>query len=406
MIRVLLVDDDAEKVRRVIGCLVESGVDKDHIDECRDAGKAKSLLRSTSYDLLVLDIVLPEHIDEPPAPDGGVRLLNTLEQRDTYHSPDHIVGLSAYPEARLAAMGPFAVKSWSVIHYGVSDNEWYSQLKTKAEQIIWARQSFQNNARHFESHLAVVCALDEPELQAVLAIDWHWEKWREPGDPAIYHKGYYDLKGNRYAVHAAACPRMGMASAAVLSTKMISAFRPRFIANVGVAAAIQGRANLGDVIAPEVTWDYGSGKFSVIDGQPQFLQAPNQHQLDATLRGSLIDLAGDDAALRDIEKCWPADRPDTRLRLLLGPIASGAAVIADEEKAKEISIQHRKLLGIEMETYAIFDAASDCPSPRPTAFSLKGVSDFADSRKDDRYRRYAAYTSAQCLRVLCERHIA
>ena len=58
-----------------------------------------------------------------------------------------------------------------------------------------------------------------------------------------------------------------------------------------------------------------------------------------------------------------------------------------------------------METYAIFDAAVDSPAPRPVAFSLKSVSDFADSEKTDQFQRYTAYTSARCLQWLAEEHL-
>jgi nucleoside phosphorylase len=56
-----------------------------------------------------------------------------------------------------------------------------------------------------------------------------------------------------------------------------------------------------------------------------------------------------------------------------------------------------------MEAYAVFDSAEESPLPRPSAFSLKCVSDFADSRNDDRFQRYAAcHTAAECLRSFVE----
>lgn len=81
-------------------------------------------------------------------------------------------------------------------------------------------------------------------------------------------------------------------------------------------------------------------------------------------------------------------------------MASGAAVIADGDRTKEIGDQHRQLLAIDMESYAVFAAATEAPEPRPTAISLKSICDFGDGNKDDRYQRYATYTSARVTAAL------
>ena len=405
MIRVLIVDDDADKVRRVVTCLRGAGVPEDRIDECRDALRAIQLLQANSYDLLVLDIVLPERIDQEPSQDGGTKLLKELSQRGKYMAPDHVVGLTAYDNAYDVAVEPFMAKSWTIIRFDLSGEEWCQQLADKAEQIIWARESRASATKDYCTHLAIVCALEDPELSAIRRLPWGWEKVRHNGDPTLYYRGEYTLRGRQYVVHAASAARMGMTAAAILATKMALAFQPRYVTNVGITAAIKARANYGDVISAEMTWDYGSGKFGIVDGIRRFLPAPNQHRLDADLRGKLVEMAQDETIFHAISKGWEGDRPDTRLRLLVGPVASGASVVADETKSREIASQHPKVLGVEMETYAVFDAAEECPQPRPAAFSLKGVCDFADSRKDDRFQRYAAYTSAETLRCFIERFV-
>ena len=44
-------------------------------------------------------------------------------------------------------------------------------------------------------------------------------------------------------------------------------------------------------------------------------------------------------------------------------------------------------------------------SPKPKALSLKGVSDVADEAKADDFQPYAAFVSAELLRVLFEDHL-
>src|SRR5579862_9744689 len=160
--RVLIVDDDTVKVRRVVDILVSAGVDVSSIDECRNGFAARELLRSRNYDLLVLDMVLPERIDAEPKADVGSRLLAEIHGRSRYHMPDHIVGLTAYPEVHRDSKGEFLGFGLLLLRYSHSDEEWADALRNKAERIIWARESARMVTCEYQSQLAVVCALDDP----------------------------------------------------------------------------------------------------------------------------------------------------------------------------------------------------------------------------------------------------
>jgi nucleoside phosphorylase len=63
---------------------------------------------------------------------------------------------------------------------------------------------------------------------------------------------------------------------------------------------------------------------------------------------------------------------------------------------------NRDLLGIDMETYAVYHAAFQSRRPKPTAVSLKAVCDFADPDKNDGFQPYAAFVSAQVIRNFVE----
>jgi nucleoside phosphorylase len=93
------------------------------------------------------------------------------------------------------------------------------------------------------------------------------------------------------------------------------------------------------------------------------------------------------------------------VQLHLGPLASGAAVLSDGLTAKRVIQQHRQLLGIEMEAYGVYAAADEAPAPRPQAFALKSVVDFADGEKDDRFQPFGAYVSARVLRHFAENYL-
>jgi CheY-like chemotaxis protein len=85
MLRILIVDDDAQKVRRVAEAISAlPGVDPDAIDVANTARDARVRLTSTAYDLLILDVALPERADLPPAADVGIALLKEVCSRGRY----------------------------------------------------------------------------------------------------------------------------------------------------------------------------------------------------------------------------------------------------------------------------------------------------------------------------------
>lgn len=402
MISVLVVEDDPEKLRRVLVGLAEvPGCGMETIDSAHDATGAKAFLREKSYDLLVLDIALPQRPDKIPSPNGGIELLEEVLERDIYHKPRHIVGLTAYPDI-LEVSGPrFAEDLWLVILYDAASDSWLEQLRRRVRHIILAEKDAPIPA--FGVHLCIVTALHDPELTAILALPWEWEKKELPHDGTIYHLGHFRRSGETFEVVAASLPRMGMPAAAVQSAKMISAFRPRYLAMTGVLAGMPGQCDLGDIIVADPSWDYGSGKWRLQDGAPFFEPAPYQIGLNSFIRGKVALMAHDGSILDEIRRTWPGPKPTSALRMHVGPVASGAAVLAAPEIWEAVKPQHRKLLGIEMETYGVLAAADASPLPQPKAFSMKSVCDFAGPDKNDHFQAYAAFTSAQALRIFVER---
>lgn len=87
--------------------------------------------------------------------------------------------------------------------------------------------------------------------------------------------------------------------------------------------------------------------------------------------------------------------PDFKIHV--APMATGAAVNEDENIFPRLAESMRKVLGIEMEASALGALGEVHNIPVLVA---KGVSDYGDSFKDDRYREFAARASAECLIAL------
>lgn len=75
----------------------------------------------------------------------------------------------------------------------------------------------------------------------------------------------------------------------------------------------------------------------------------------------------------------------------IAPVASGSSVRGDDPFA-DIQKAVRDTLAIDMEAAAFYRTVADFPAMQ--ALLVKGVSDYADSDKDDAYHKYAAEVSA------------
>ena len=398
MLKVLIVDDDATKTSRIRAAVAEipemnSGI----IDSCSDLVSARKFLASTLYDLLILDVRIPDRHGEEPLDKLGADFIRELALSRSILKPAHVIGMTAYDEAFEEADPAFLDEVWRVIKFSVASEDWRRQLQAKMQYLIRGKSEIVAPSRAPYSYdICIVTALADPELAAVLALPAAWGERRYDNDPTIYHLGIFAGSAKRFSVAAAVTPQMGMSAAAVLSMKMIERFRPRYLVMVGILAGTSGDdRNFGDIIVADQSWNYESGKRAIVGGVPTFTPNPTSISIDVSLGEKFIQFQRTQQGVADVEREWPGNKPGARLKMIVGPVASGSAVIANPAIIEEVRSHQRKLVGIEMETYGMFFAARNATVQNPSAISIKSISDFADQRKTDDFRNYAAFTSAR-----------
>ena len=207
---------------------------------------------------------------------------------------------------------------------------------------------------------------------------------------------------------------MGMPAAAATAMQAIHELRPRFLGMTGIVGGMEGKVRLGDLVVADPSWDYGSGKI-VSEGESEdgHRVEIRQARLDPEVVTAVRQLGDDKESMRRILENFKAANldilgspgvlcPDDPSQVIVGAVASGAAVVASAAKVEWVrDIQDRKLAGIEMEIYGLMCSARLCSEPRPKAIPVKAVSDFASPGKNDEYHLYAAYASgARFLRFL------
>ncbi|WP_339027870.1 histidine kinase [Bradyrhizobium symbiodeficiens] len=398
MISVLVVEDDNNKFGRVHSALVQAGVRPDDIVHAITASQALKELTGREFDLLLLDINIPRRLGELPVRGGWVELLLEVHRDRSLKPPRYVVGLTAFEDVVHEFGEAFTDLLWTLVLYSENSNQWIAQIGAKIAYIQAAKGSRNfTDGTTFGVDLAIVCALEGVEFDAVKSLPCGWQPLRVERDETRYQSGGI-LDGDRaFSVIAAAAPRMGMPASAVLSSKMISQFRPRILAMVGICAGRAEKTEVGDVIIADPCWDWGSGKIDSVENVPHFRPAPHQIELDTDVGASLKELCADVRMLATIKATARGSKPSHELRVHFGPLASGAAVVANSEVFNSLLGQHRNLLGIEMEAYGVVMACKGSGRPRPVPLILKAVCDFADQDKSDDFQEYAAHTSALLL---------
>jgi len=402
--KALIVEDDSTKLQLVASVLRHSASGEIEIETANDVGQAKRLLTQNQFDIVVLDISLPIMAGEDSTPLAGLELMEEVSRRPKYKKPGHIVGLTAYPALYTDSLPRFNNELWSLVYFDRTSEEWSDQLSRKVRYIEVALKA--SSIPTYRTDLCVIAALQDPELKALLRLPWDWREVSTDGDGTLYSEGKYaGMQGERRVI-AAHAPQMGMVATAILATKMIHCFAPKYFAMVGICAGVRGACNLGDIICADPCWDWGSGKLVDRAGTSNFLQAPSQLRLDSFIRAKLTGMSGEPELWNRVKREWIfGNCPSNDLKMHVGPLASGATVLSDLRTAGSVKDQHRQLVGIDMEAYSIFAAVADSILPQPKVIVLKSVVDFADPKKSDNYRDYASYTSAKALEEFAKRYI-
>lgn len=402
MVKVLIVDDHPYRYKSVLDELVALGLKRSDIKFLSSSNEAIEELGTNRYDLLILDILIPAWPELDADQVNSADLLCSIQSDEAILKPRYIVGITADPELADASLQEFKKNTWTVIRYSPVSDEWVSMISNCVKYLKNGEHGRKSAEYIFD--LAVVCALKEPELEEVIRLPWSWGASKPLDDVTFFKEGEIDVRGRMYRVAAIHASRMGMVSAAVLSNKVIERLRPRVLAMTGICAGHKSKAQLGDVVVADPVWDFQSGKIKIEDNKPVMEFSPHQIPMSAFLRGRFEQMVGDPRITGDIISEFGSDAP-SGFKLRIGPVASGAAVMADGQIIEQVrQFQNRDLIGLEMEIYGVYAAAQQASFPQPKFLAIKGICDFADTGKHDGAQRFAAFASAQVLKRYVERY--
>lgn len=405
--KILFVDDESKKLKRLYFAISQiEGINPEDLENVLDLKSAKEKLVSSFYDLVVMDLKISEYIAEYAEDESeiaGLEFIDEILGTDAIRTPQEIVILTEHDELRKKCTELGKDLEFQVLKYDEQSIEWENIIKNKVKYRLNYEKSKKRFSDRLSCDVAIVCAVDV-EMDAVKMTfkDKRLERRNFGNDTSDYY--YLELAGRdnrKIRVIIAQQREMGMAAATNLTQSIIYHFKPFYIIMVGIAAGIGDGKSLGDIIAATEVWNYSSGKYITDEnGKLAFLPDPKHIILHPNMESVLKrDYS---AELYKIRKGWNEDIP-TDLKLVLGPLACGAAVVGNSEIVDDMIKQHsRKTVGLDMESYGVFYATNYGLDSGTIPICLKSISDFADEKKEDGYQKYAAYTSAEFARYLIE----
>lgn len=384
---ILILDDSHEKVALIAKTIKSSGLIANITHET-NVTSARQRLRSNYFDLLLIDIQIPDTAGATLNRMGGLEFFDIATQDLKAKIPAEILFVTSEDSLVSEAQAEVERRGSSLCAISKAQVGWDQMLIGK---IQIASKRAKRNIENAD--IAIITAL-ESELDAVLSLDYKWDKFRIDSDPTLYYRGKFSSGGIERVVVAASAMRKGMAASAAVATKLVLKFRPKILAMTGICAGVRGKTNLGDVIVGSPTWDWGSGKHAEDkSGSPVFKLSPKQSDLSNGLSVLCSEVGRSQEFKSRVRAQWQKKFPEGIFNCHIGPMASGASVIANESIAKSIVEQNRDVIGIEMEAFAVMVAAEYATATPLIAIAIKSVCDFADSHKEDFWQEYAAYTS-------------
>lgn len=395
MITVLIIEDKPDKAKALTDAVTASGVTIENIHVVPDLMAAKTSIKQSIFNILIVDLRIPLRFGEKTKASGGPELLRWLGRRDA-PEPEAVLAVTGF---ELDVETALILDDMGVpqVRYRPGDDKWQRVVTGVIKRVL--RRHCQNGQTEHREQVDFLVQttvdIEFKSIQRVFSVEG-------PGilsQGETWHKVVVTRDEESRTVVLVQANQMGMPAAAALASKAINRWNPKMMFLAGICAGVKDEVALGDILVPDPSWDYGSGKLTS-DGI--LYPDPRPVELREAMR-STIKFHATSAPLRDWWEEWPASKPPNVPRIICTPAASGAAVLADDKTVKDILSHSRKLAGVEMEAYGFYYAVSNAGiEPSPGFASFKSVVDFADREKTDDYQAYGAYISAKFIRWLID----
>ncbi len=395
-------DDTLEKTAKIKSVLMERCLlNEDEIELAESINSGRRKLAANVYDLLILDLVMPINDGEEVEAEGNSEnFIDELKRVGRLHKPVYIIALSQYEDKIAQHKQEYEKKLWKLIHYDLKETDWEDVLQEAVDTIIETKKQLLKSVqdgRHY--NIGVLCALQEEFEQMKLAFGGQWNVVTMEGCPyTLYATQMRTELGHTIKVIACCNNVAGMQAASITASFLLSRFDLDTLFMTGFCAGFKKEGvNYGDLFIADSEYDYGSGKLVKNDDNEQRVQPePKQMPCSYDTLSKLNDFVTEDvAALKvyaELKRKSLLIENMNMPNIFVGPGACGSYVVSDKEFMKRLlNDDNRSLKGLDMEGYGLYLAGHML---NKNCVLVKGIADFGDREKDDKYHKVCSYASA------------
>jgi nucleoside phosphorylase len=211
----------------------------------------------------------------------------------------------------------------------------------------------------------------------------------------MYYESLFELSSDEsIEIFAASADEAGITPTAILATKILPLIEPDLAIMIGICGGRKSEeVELADIIIPTQSFLYSYGAYKNGKLIPEIRNEIIDERINAWAKNILTSVK-----IRALHELFPEgiNRPRSFPRIKTGPMGCGDLIVKDISILDDAAELDRKLIGVDMESYAFIRAARQGLSSKGRVLVLKSVSDFADENKDDKYRDYCKYITAAC----------
>lgn len=193
----------------------------------------------------------------------------------------------------------------------------------------------------------------------------------------------------------------GNPDAAAAVTELATLMKPRLVMMVGIAAGLRGNCRLGEVVLSDRVVAYEPAAATVAEGVSTEIPRPDAYRVAHSIQQDVTSYLADAGLQERLMQHTvipavgfagiDADLVAKSLTVRSATIASGEKLLRDPEKFQALRNLHGKIEVAEMEAAGV---ATACHRSGALFLIVRGISDFGDGLKDDRFHEIAAKGAA------------
>lgn len=398
-ISILIMDDNLQKISAIKSLLIEEcGLSEENIDDVNTINEGRVRLRESFYDLLILDLVMPNLIGEEADHDSAPKFIDEIYEGHGFKLPNQIIGFTAFDEEYDKLKLRFEEKLCSIIKYSQGEINWKERIRSKVNYLLNSKSRLAESILFKNKFdIGIVCALNEEFSELKKSFGNNWQLLRNVCFPSpVYSIEIVTANANILRICASCIGEAGLVSAASFTASLIKTFSLDSIFMTGIAAGFTDRnLNLGDIVISKSISEPIIGK---IVGENENIDLKKEHHIlnsNSKLLGYAQALISADEFISDFNKHLRSVnllQGDKSLKMVSAPTVSVPFVVGNENLMKMLQAQgDRKLTALDMEGYGMYHSSHFLNVP---CLWVKGVSDLGDKQKDDTYHKIASYASA------------